>query len=115
MNINFFLRSSTFKNLLRNKIKMNKKYDHLFRLSINNKKISITLRKRLKTATSFRGILVNYQRSNPSIKNLNYKKILGFLKTINTQSQEIILMSKKIKKLKYQFVVMRNFFLTKKD
>ena len=95
MNINFSLRSSTFKNLLRNKIKMNKKYDHLFRLSINNKKISITLRKRLKTATSFKGILVNYQRSNPSIKNLNYKKILGFLKTINTQSCEIILMNKK--------------------
>ena len=95
MNINFILGSSTFKNLLRNKIKMNKKYDHLFQLAINNKKISMALRKRLKPAASFKGILVNYQRPNPSIKNLNYKKILGFLKTINTQSCEIILMNKK--------------------
>ena len=39
--------------------------------------------------------MVNYQRTNPSIKNLNYKKILGYLKTINTQSREIILMNKK--------------------
>ena len=95
MNINFILGSSTFENLLRNKIKMNKKYDHLFQLAINNKKISMALRKRLKPAASFKGILVNYQRPNPSIKNLNYKKILGFLKTINTQSCEIILMKKK--------------------
>ena len=95
MNIDFILKSSTFENLLKNKIKMNIKYDHLLRLAINNKKISITLRKRLKPAASFKGILVNYQRTNPSIKNLNYKKILGYLKKINTQSREIILMNKK--------------------
>ena len=95
MNIDYILRRSTFDNLLKNKIKKNIKYDHLLRLAINNKIISITLRKRLKPALSFKGILVNYQRPNPSIKNLNYKKILGYLKTINTQSREIILMNKK--------------------
>ena len=95
MNIDFTLKSSTFENLLRNKIRMNVKYDHLLRLAVNNKKISITLRKRLKYATPLKGILVNYQRPNPSIKNLYYKKILGYLKKINSQSCEVILMNKR--------------------
>ena len=95
MNIDFTLKSSTFENLLRNKIRMNVKYDHLLRLAVNNKKISITLRKRLKHTTPLKGILVNYQRPNPSIKNLYYKKILGYLKKINSQSCEVILMNKR--------------------
>ena len=95
MNIDFTLKSSTFENLLRNKIRMNVKYDHLLRLAVNNKKISITLRKRLKHAALLKGILVNYQRPNPSIKNLYYKKILGYLKKINSQSCEVILMNKR--------------------
>ncbi len=95
MNIDFILKSSTFENLLRNKIRMNVKYDHLLRLAVNNKKISITLRKRLKYITPLKGILVNYQRPNPSIKNLYYKKILGFLKKINSQSCEVILIKKR--------------------
>ena len=95
MNINFTLKSSTFENLLRNKIRMNVKYDHLLRLAVNNKKISITLRKRLKYAAPLKGILVNYQRPNPSIKNLYYKKILGYLKKINSQSCEVILVNKR--------------------
>ena len=96
MNINFILKSSTFKNLLKNKFNNNIKYNHLLRLAINNKKISISLRKCLKSNTFFQGILVNYQRPNPSIKNLYYKKIFEYLKSINTQSCEIILMKKKI-------------------
>ena len=95
MNIDFTLKSSTFENLLRNKIRMNVKYDHLLRLAVNNKKISITLRKRLKHAALLKGILVNYQRPNPSIKNLYHKKILGYLKKINSQSCEVILMNKR--------------------
>ena len=95
MNIDFTLKSSTFENLLRNKIRMNVKYDHLLRLAVNNKKISITLRKRLKYAAPLKGILVNYQRPNPSIKNLYYKKILGYLKKINSQSCEVILVNKR--------------------
>ena len=95
MNIDFILKSSTFENLLRNKIKANVKYDHLLRIAVNNKKISITLRKCLKCAASLRGILVNYQRPNPSIKNLYYKKILGYLKKINSKSCEVILIKKR--------------------
>ena len=95
MNIDFILKSSTFENLLRNKIKTNVKYDHLLRMAVNSKKISITLRKRFKYVVSLKGILVNYQRPNPSIKNLYYKKILGYLKKINSQSCEVILMDKR--------------------
>ena len=95
MNIDFTLKSLTFENLLRNKIRMNVKYDHLLRLAVNNKKISITLRKRLKHAAPLKGILVNYQRPNPSIKNLYYKKIFGYLKKINSQSCEVILVNKR--------------------
>ena len=95
MNIDFTLKSSTFENLLRNKIRMNVKYDHLLRLAVNNKKISITLRKRLKYSSSLKGILVNYQRPNPSIKNLYYQKILGYLKKINSKSCEVILIKKR--------------------
>ena len=95
MNIDFILKSSTFENLLKNKLNKNIKYNHLLRLAINNKKISISLRKCLKSNTSFQGILVNYQRPNPSIKNLYYKKILGYLKKINSQSCEVILMNKR--------------------
>ena len=95
MNIDFILKSSTFENLLKNKIKMNVKYNHLLRMAVNSKKISITLRKRLECATSLKGILVNYQRPNPSIKNLYYRKILGYLKKINSKSCEVILIKKR--------------------
>ena len=81
MNIDFTLKSSTFENLLRNKIRMHVKYDHLLRLAVNNKKISITLRKRLQHIPQLlKGVLVNYQRPKPSIKNLYYKKILVLFK-----------------------------------
>ena len=95
INIDFILKSSTLENLLRNKIKTNVKYDHLLRMAVNSKKISITLRKRLKCAAPLKGILVNYQRPNPSIKNLYYKKIFGYLKKINSEYCEVILMNKK--------------------
>ena len=41
--------------------------------------------------SSIKGILVNYKRPNPLVKNLYYKKILGFLKSIRTTEYEIIL------------------------
>jgi branched-subunit amino acid aminotransferase/4-amino-4-deoxychorismate lyase len=95
MNIDFTLNSLTFENLLNHKIKMHAKYDHLLRLAVNNRKISITLRKRIRYSAPLKGILVNYQRPNPSIKNLYYKKILGYLKKIHPPSCEVILMNKR--------------------
>ena len=40
------------------------------------------------------GILINYKRPQATTKNLRYKKILQFLKFINTNSSEIILFDK---------------------
>ena len=62
------------------KLSLNKniKYDHLFRVAINNKMISISLRKILKLKSNFSLKLVNYKRIDPEYKNLKYKKILIF-------------------------------------
>ena len=73
------------------KLSLNKniKYDHLFRVAVNNKMISISLRKRLKPKSNFSLKLVNYKRVDPEYKNLKYKKILIFLKKIDTTKSDI--------------------------
>jgi branched-subunit amino acid aminotransferase/4-amino-4-deoxychorismate lyase len=67
------------------------KYDHLFRVAVNNEMISISLRKRLKTKSNFSLKLINYKRIDPEHKNLKYKKILSFLKKIDTTKSDIVL------------------------
>ena len=73
------------------KLSLNKniKYDHLFRVAVNNKMISISLRKRLKPKSNFSLKLVNYKRIDPEYKNLKCKKILIFLKKIDTTKSDI--------------------------
>ena len=91
MNINFKLSTTIlnkqFKYLLNKKVR----YDHLIRIAINNTKISFSIRKRNKIFKSFTGILVNYKRQNPELKNLSYRRILSFMELINTSKSEIIL------------------------
>ena len=91
MNIKFVLTSSLFNKKFKNFFNNNVRYDHLLRIAINNKKISFSLRKQKKIPSSFKGILVNYIRPNPLVKNLYYKKILGLLKSVHTTKYEIIL------------------------
>ena len=84
---------------LRNKIKFlidqnldhNRNYDHLFRVAVNKKIISISLRKRLKPAKNFKLKFVNYQRIDAAHKNLKYKKILKILSKLNTTEFDIAL------------------------
>ena len=76
--------------------KKNIYYNHLFRIAVNNKKISLSLRKRLVVTKQFKGILVSYQRPNWKLKHLQYNKILFFLKRINSQFEEIILVKKNL-------------------
>ncbi len=78
-------------NLIKLNINKNKKYDHLFRVALNNKMISISLRKRLKPKLNFTLKLVNYKRIDPKYKNLKYKKILNFLKKLDTSKSDIAL------------------------
>ena len=53
--------------------------------------ISISLRKRLKPKSNFSLKLVNYKRIDPEYKNLKYKKILNFLKKMDTTKSDIAL------------------------
>ena len=75
------------------KLSLNKniKYDHLFRVAVNNKMISISLRKRLKPKSNFSLKLINYKRIDPKYKNLKYKKILSLLKKMDTAKSDIAL------------------------
>ena len=56
LNIDFAINSKNFKILVKDEFKKNVKYNHLLRIAVNSKKISIDLRKRLKTNRFFKGI-----------------------------------------------------------
>ena len=77
--------------LIKLSLNKNMKYDHLFRVAVNNKMISISLRKRLKPKSNFSLKLINYERIDPEYKNLKYKKILNFLNKIDTTKSDIAL------------------------
>ena len=77
--------------LIKLNLNKNKKYDHLFRVAANNKMISISLRKRLKPKLNFSLKLIDYKRIEPEYKNLKYKKILNFLKKMDTTKSDIAL------------------------
>ena len=81
--------------LIKLNLSKKKKYDHLFRVAVNDKMISISIRKRLATKSNFNLKLINYKRIDPHHKNLKYKKILNFLKKIDTTKLDIALYSNK--------------------
>jgi len=76
-------------NLLRKNIKKDKTYNHLLRVAVNNKIISISLRKRVKPKLNFNLKLVNYKRIKPEFKNLKYKIILKYLSKMDSSSSDI--------------------------
>ena len=90
LNINFNLSEKKILSIIP-KLNKIKTYDHLLRIAISSKTISISMRKRLKPVKNFQSILYSYQRSNPSLKNLYYKKIIKKLSSINIQKQEVLL------------------------
>ena len=83
--------------LIKLNLKKNFKYNHLLRVAINNKKISISLRKRIKPNLKFNIKLVDYKRIEPEFKNLKYKQIIKYLSSMNTSKADIALcVNKKI-------------------
>ena len=78
-------------NLVKLNINKNRNYDHLFRVAVNNKMISVSLRKRIKPKINFTLKLINYKRIDPEYKNLKYKKILSYLKKMDTSKSDIAL------------------------
>ena len=88
------IKQNIFK-LIKLNLKKNKKYDHLFRVAANNKMISISLRKRFKPKSNFSLKLINYKRIEPEYKNLKYKKIMSFLKKMDTAKSDVALYKNK--------------------
>jgi branched-subunit amino acid aminotransferase/4-amino-4-deoxychorismate lyase len=64
-------------------------------VAANNKMISISLRKRLKPKLNFSLKLIDYQRIEPEYKNLKYKKIMNFLKKMDTTKSDIAIYKNK--------------------
>ena len=74
-----------------------KKYNHLLRVALNKKILSISLRKRIPPKLDFNLKLVNLRREKPRYKNLKYKKILSYLSKIDNSKSDIgILLNNKI-------------------
>jgi branched-subunit amino acid aminotransferase/4-amino-4-deoxychorismate lyase len=73
----------------------NKKYNHLLRVALNKKIISISLRKRITPKLDFNLKLVNLKRQKPKYKNLKYKKILFYLSKMDNSKSDIGLVSNK--------------------
>ena len=81
--------------IIKKNLSKKKRYNHLLRIALNKKIISISLRKRIKPKSNFSLKLVNYQRIDPKYKNLKYKKILNFLKKLDTSKSDIALYKEK--------------------
>jgi 4-amino-4-deoxychorismate lyase len=71
-----------------------KNYNHLLRIALNKRNISISLRKRISPKLDFNLQLVNLKRQKPQYKNLKYKKILSHLSKMNNSESDIGLIFK---------------------
>ena len=81
--------------LIKLNINKNKSYNHLLRVAVNKRMLSISLRKRLTPKLKFNLKLVNYKRIDPKVKNLKYKFILKHLSKMDNSSSDIGLCSNK--------------------
>ena len=85
---------TNIKRLISLSINKNINYDHLFRIALTKKFISISIRKRLKPKKDFELKLINYRRIDPETKNLYYKKILKELNKYDPSKTDIALIYK---------------------
>jgi len=80
-------------NLLNENLDSKTKYNHLLRIALNKKTLSISLRKRIKPNLNFDLKLVNLKRQKPEFKNLKYKEILKHLTKLDNSRADIGLCS----------------------
>jgi 4-amino-4-deoxychorismate lyase len=78
-------------NLLKRNINKKKTYNHLLRVALNNKIISISLRKRVTPKLKFNLKLIKYKRVDPEFKNLKYRIILKHLSKMDNSSSDVAL------------------------
>ena len=81
--------------LLKKNLNTKKNYNHLLRIALNKKTLSISLRKRIKPKLNFNLKLVNLKRDRPEYKNLKYKAILKHLTKLDNSKSDIGLCSNK--------------------
>ena len=94
-NINFVLTEKKLLELIPHQLHI-KKFNHLLRIAVKQNLISISLRPRLTPSNNFQIQLANYQRTNATVKNLHYRKILSLQKNIDMQKEEILFYNKKM-------------------
>jgi len=90
------IRKKNLKNIILDLIKKNTLYkgpDNLFRIALNKKLISISIRKRPKVKKNFSLLLFKYKRIEPNYKNLYYKKILAKLSKVDSSKFDVALVS----------------------
>jgi 4-amino-4-deoxychorismate lyase len=75
--------------LIKLNIDKNKSYNHLLRVAINSKVISVSLRNRIKSKLRFNLKLINYKRVDPTFKNLKYQLILKYLSKMDNTTSDI--------------------------
>ena len=83
------------KTLIRTNIRNNLNYNHLFRIALTKKLISISIRKRSNLSNNFELKVLNYKRTDPKYKNLQYKYILKKLNSYDATKVDILLVYKK--------------------
>ena len=81
--------------LLKDNLNFKKKYNHLLRIALNKKTLSISIRKRVKPNLNFDLKLVDLKRHKPEFKNLKYKEILKHLSKLDNSKSDIGLCSNK--------------------
>jgi len=90
------IRKKNLKNIIKDLINKNTLYkgpDNLFRIALNKKLISISIRKRLKPESNINLLLFKYKRIEPNYKNLYYKKILAKLSKVDSTKFDIALVA----------------------
>ena len=80
-------------NILKENLNSKTKYNHLLRIALNKKTLSISLRKRVEPNLNFDLILVNLKRQRPEFKNLKYLEILKHLSKLDNSRNDIGLCS----------------------
>ncbi len=96
--IKYEIRKKNLKKILKDLVIKNCIYmgpDNLFRIALNKKLISISIRKRPKPSKNFKLLLFNYKRIEPKYKNLYYKKIITKLSKVDVTKIDIALVFKK--------------------
>ena len=75
--------------LIKLNIDKNKFYNHLLRVAVNKKLISVSLRDRKTPKLKFNLKLINHKRIDPELKNLKYKFILKYLSKMDNTTSDV--------------------------